>query len=231
MKLIKMFGLAALAALLALTFVGASSAMGSPTTLCSNDAVSICNEVTHVHTTTLAGAKAKLLTSVINVECDVLFLGDTVAETSEPLLIKGNFTYANCGSCHVEEVSEKAFIEILKTAHETASAAGEGEVHVKCAGLNCNYNGEELLGTGKGPLLSEETNGEVSIQEQSIKQVKGLFCPKTSTLDIVVTPLEATYIKTMRCEFKPGGLFRFQITAGECGEDDTSTGEFELFWL
>jgi hypothetical protein len=191
-KAIKMFGLAALAALMAMAFVGASSAMAESTTLCSGDG-SGCG-VTHVHETTLSGTQAKLLTSIINVSCDVLFLGDTVSALSSPLVITGTFTYTNCGSCTVEEVGGGVEIKVLKLGHETSDVTGEGEVHVNCSGLNCTYNGEGLLGTGKGPLLSSETNGSVVITEQTAKKVSGLFCPSTSKLDITTTPLSATYI-------------------------------------
>src|SRR5262249_4119350 len=104
-KPIKMLGLAALAALLAMAFVGASSAMAESTALCSADieteeeesAGSIKNEceVTHVHETSVG--KGKLLSSSLNVECDVLFLGEVVA-TGSPLRIEGNFTYSNCNA-------------------------------------------------------------------------------------------------------------------------------------
>jgi len=190
-----MFGLAALAALMAMAFVGASAAMAESTQLCSGDpsGAGCGTPVSHVHETTLSGAQAKLLTSIVNVSCDVLFLGDT-GGLGAPLTITGKFTYSNCGNCTVEEVGGGVEIEVLKLGHETADVIGEGEVHVNCSGLNCTYNGEGLLGTGKGPLLSSETNGSVTITEQVAKKVSGLFCPSTSKLDITVTPLSATYI-------------------------------------
>ena len=193
MKPIKIFGLAALAALLAMAFAGASSAMAESTALCSSESLP-CEAIGHIHETTLSGAKGKLLTSVVNVECDVLFLGDTTEKTSNPLIVTGTFTYTNCGNCTVEEVGGGVEIKVLKLGHETSDVTGEGEVHVNCSGLNCTYNGEGLLGTGKGPLLSSETNGSVTITEQVAKKVSGLFCPSTSKLDIVTTPLEATYL-------------------------------------
>ena len=193
MKPIKMFGLAVLAALMAMAFAGASSAMAESTALCSSEA-EVCEGVAHVHETTLAGAKGKLLTNIVNVECDVLFLGDAIAGT--PAVVTGNFTYTNCGSCTVEEVSKGVEIEVLKEGHETSKVVGEGEVHVNCSGLNCTYNGEGLVGTGKGPLLSSETNGSVVITEQTTKKVSGLFCPSTGKLDITTTPLSATYLVT-----------------------------------
>jgi len=196
-KAIRTFGLAALAALLAMAFVGASSAMAESTALCSADDAG-CG-VTHVHETTLSGVKAKLLTALGNVECDVLFLGDTVKGTSAPLVVEGNFAYSNCGDCTVEEVGGGVEIEVLKSGHETAAVTGEGEVRVICgASLDCTYNGEEFLGTGKGPLLSSETNGSVVITEQTAKKIKGSHCPSTSILDITTTPLSARYIAQVK---------------------------------
>ncbi len=193
MKPIKMLGLAALAALMAMAFLGASSAMGETTALCASDGAE-CLAITHVHETTLAGKKAVLKTSLLTVECDVLFLGDTNEETNAPLVISGTFTYTNCGSCTATEENGPAEVKVLKEGHETASVVGEGLVHVECSGLNCRYNGVGLKGSAKGPLLSTETNGEVTLTEQTTNKESGLFCPSTSKLTITTTPLEATYI-------------------------------------
>ena len=236
MKPIKIFGLAALAALLAMAFVGASSAMAEETTLCEAD-TSPCPSseiVNHVHETSVG--KAKLLSTFLTVECNVLFLGDTTEATNKPLEIVGNFTYTNCGSCTVTETSESATIEVLKTSHETAEVTGEGEVFVDCGGssLECEYDGENLKGTGKGPLLSAQSpdNGEVSLQGQEVhKTGGGFFCPATSKLDIVTTPLSATSIvegKNMDCVTRSGGLY-----SGDAGTECFSDvgllkGSFEL---
>jgi hypothetical protein len=203
MKPIEIFGLAALAALTAMAFAGASLAVAGSTALCDEDPASsehaVCPSghlVTHVHEATLSAQKAKLLSSLINVECDVLFLGDTDEEESASLAIEGNFTYTNCGgSCKVTEENGPAEIKILKEGHEKSSVAYEYQVHVECgAFINCKYNGEGLAGAGKGPLLSTETDGEVSLQEQTLHKVSGVFCPKTAKLDIVLTPLSPLYI-------------------------------------
>ncbi|HEX3324209.1 MAG TPA: hypothetical protein VHR65_03595 [Solirubrobacterales bacterium] len=204
MRLIKMFGLAALAALMAMALVGASSAMAESTALCKEDAVLLSGEIcpsgkliTHVHETTVAGAKAKLL-STITVECDVLFLGDVTSANSlgAPLVISGNFTYTNCGSCEVEERSEHSTIEVLKLGHELADVTGEGKVFVDCGSfLECEYDGERLIGHALGPLLSTHANGDVTLEEQvTHKTGGGFFCPAEAKLDILTTPLVATYI-------------------------------------
>lgn len=73
MKPIKILALVALTVLTALALVGVSPAMAK-TQLCSADE-SPCegNMISHVHETTLEGAKATLLNSLGNVECDALF--------------------------------------------------------------------------------------------------------------------------------------------------------------
>jgi hypothetical protein len=133
---------------------------------------------------------------VVKVECNVLFLGEVISPNGLDALlaIDGNFTYTNCGSCTVEEVGENTTIVVRKAGVEEASVIGEGEVHVNCSGLNCYYNGVGLEGVAKGPLAAKEKNGEVAISKQAVKKVKGLFCPAAAELDIVATPLAATYI-------------------------------------
>jgi len=191
-KPIKMFGLAALAALMAMAFIGASSAMAESTDLCPAEIGDGCQPFSHVHETTTI--KAILLASP-EIQCDVLFLGEVTG--GAPAIVEGNFTYSNCGaSCSVEEVGGPSVIEVLKEGHETSKVTGEGEVHVNCFGINCYFNGEELVGTGKGPLLSTAANGEVNISGQKVKKVKGIFCPAEGKLDINTTPLTATYIVT-----------------------------------
>jgi hypothetical protein len=158
------------------------------------------NIVTHVHETTLSGAKATLLNSISNLLCDVLFLGDVLEEVIEGLaLIHGNFTYTNCAdekpnACTVTEENGPATIEVLMEGYETAKVTGEGLVKVACSGISCRYVGTGLVGHALGPLLSSETNGSVSISEQSITKEGGLLCPATAKLDITVTPLTKAYL-------------------------------------
>jgi hypothetical protein len=212
-KPIKMLGLAALAALMAMAFVGASSAMAEATELCGSDpgtgATEVCGSnqeaVTHVHETTETGQPGLLLSSVVEIKCTVLFLGDTVGTTSNPLEIKGKFTYSGCetasgSACTVSETSAESTLKVLKTAHELGEVAGSGEVNAHCGFLiNCTYNGEGLNGHVLGPLLSTSTNGQVRIEEQTTHRVSGV-CPETAKLDLLTTPLEAVYLT------KPGAL-------------------------
>jgi hypothetical protein len=201
-KAIKMVGLTALAALMATALVGASSAMAESAALCKADE-SPCaegNVITHVHETSVG--KAKLLTSIGTTECNVLYLGDAEEAMLEgsPLAIIGTFTYTNCAlggsSCTATEENGPSTIWVLKEGHETAKVTGEGLVHVVCSGfIDCSFTGTNLVGTAKGALLSTQTNGEVTLSEQTTnKEAGGFLCPKTAKLDITTTSLEKTQI-------------------------------------
>jgi hypothetical protein len=198
-KSIKMLGLTALAALMAMAFVGASSAMAGNTQLCKTDpAGGACGSaVTHVHEATLAGVKAVLKTNILTIKCDVLFLSTSISALAAPQKVFGNFTFENCtGGCVITEQNGPAEIRVLRTAAETALVTGEWLVHVVCGSfIDCFYLGETLAGTGKGSLSATETNGEVKIVEQIlVEEVSSLFCPEISKLTITTTPLSPTYI-------------------------------------
>jgi hypothetical protein len=199
-----MFGLVAIAALMAMA-VGAGSATAESTALCDIDpgtgSEEVCPSghlVTHVHEATLSGNKAVLLNGYVDIECDVLFLGDTVASLGAPLLITGTFTYTNCQNfCTITEENGPATIEVLKLGHETAEVLVDSLIFMNCDPpfLECYYNGEALQGTAKGYLLSSESNGEISLQKQELVLDQwGFLCYESIALDIVIAPLTATFI-------------------------------------
>lgn len=245
MKPIKMFGLAALFVLMAIAFVGASSAMAESTVLCSSDieeeeeeaASAQCKPITHVHEVSVG--KGQLLSSVVSIECEVLFLGDASAKEGAPLEIKGHFTYPMTGCettsgtlCEVTETSKEAATTFLRTAHELTEVKGTAEVNAHCGSLiNCTYNHEGLVGHGLGPLLSKSTNGNVNISEQVMNKTGGAFCPKVAKLDLTTTPLTETFIP-------PRGLLYCvqyeHITNGfyqddECTEEEAGNA-YDLVW-
>jgi hypothetical protein len=241
-KAIKIIGLAALTALLAMAFVGASSAMAEPTALCKADEnpCAEVNVIEHVHETSVG--KAVLLSSVGNTECNVLFLGDAATVMSEGtgLGVIGSFTYTNCelggGSCTAKEEKGPAEVTVLKEGHETAKVTGEGLVHLVCSGfIDCSYNGVGLVGKATGPLLSTQTNGEVTLSEQTTnKEAGGFLCPKTGKLDITTTSLVKTYISTPAYHLcveleKSNGRYS-GVSSGVCtgGPGIHGTGKFEL---
>ncbi len=196
MKPIKTIGLAALLALSAMAFGGASSAVAEPTALCTTDEgkCSEGNEITHLHESTLPGQKAVLLNSLKTIECDVLFLGE--AEDGIPLMAEGEFTYSNCGGgCTVKTISGPVIVEESKEGHESAIVAyHEGEIRAECTGISCSYSFEGVEGTAKGSLLATETNGSNSISGKLLTKTTGLLCPKEAKLDITTTPLEEVFL-------------------------------------
>ncbi len=202
MKPIKMLGLTALAALMAMAFAGASSAMAEDTALCvlHHEIREGCTGIGHVHESTLPGHKMVLKTSIVTIECDVLFLGDglvnpeTGLPSGSPLIVHGKLTYTNCGSCTFTEENGPAEFKVLREGKETGSMVGEYLSHLECSGVNCRFPGTGIRGTVKGSLKSIETNGEVSINEQLLSKESGLFCPSTSYLTITTTPLLPTDI-------------------------------------
>jgi hypothetical protein len=209
MNPIKMLGLAATAALMAMAFVGVGSAVAESTTLCLEDPGEgkECPKgspesqlITHVHEATLAGNPALLLSSTVEIKCDVLFLGDTTSKSGKPLKVLGNLTYTNCKTsggtaCTVAEKSTDTTASILKLGHELADVTYVFEVNFKCGFLiNCTYNGVGLEAHALGPLLAAEVTGETRLEEQTMNKTGGSLCPETAKLDILATPLEAVYI-------------------------------------
>jgi hypothetical protein len=192
--------LTAFAVLLAIGFLGASSAIAETTALCQIDE-SPCgagNGATSLHETSVG--KAKLLTSIGTIECSVLFASTSVGAAGNPQKIEGNFTYSECklgsSSCTVSEENGPAGIQVSREGTEKAKVTGEYLFHPKCTGfIDCSFTGTGLAGTFKGPLSATQANGEVTISEQSMtKEAGGFLCPKTNKLDITTTPLTATYI-------------------------------------
>src|SRR4051794_965020 len=101
-----------------MAFVGASSAMAEGSTaLCKVDQTPCAagNLFGTVHEESVG--KATLLSSSLNVECNVLFSG--TAKLGNPATVTGGFTYSNCNnSCTVTELNGPATITVLKLGHE-----------------------------------------------------------------------------------------------------------------
>jgi len=184
--------------------------MAESTALCTEDEAPCASnhQPKHLHFSSTE-KRIALLTSLGNVECDVMLLV-SAKELGAPQVLEGTFIYLNCGKCTVTEVNGPTVFKFLREGHETASATYEGEMHVVCTAINCYYNGVGLKWSAKGPLLSAEENGEITIQEQEAHKVKGLFCPSTNRLDILLTtPIAPHYTQTEAgattlCKVDPG---------------------------
>jgi hypothetical protein len=193
MNPIKMLCLAALAALMATAFAGASSAVAEPTALCSNDVKEECTEITHVHETSIG--QAVLESELMTIECNALFLGDTVEGSAAPLIIKGTYTYSSCSdSCTVKEENGPAEIKILRTGTELGTVTGKGLLHITCPFINCSYSGKGLEGHALGGLSAANEKGEISFVEQKATKEAGALCPSEVFLSIKTEPLGEFFI-------------------------------------
>ena len=200
-----MLGLAAIAAVAAMAFVGASSAMAKLNTqLCNeDDGTLFCkNPTTEVHYVAKDGI---LLSKVVNVSClEALLLGNVLALGTAPKAQEVHITkldYTHCltasgGACTVK-TETLGLLLVLKTAANLADIVDHGTtVRVTCGVLiNCLYGGEELTGHGLGATLNPLFPGHVTYFENPVKRVSG-FCPETATLDALFISLKDVYIKS-----------------------------------
>ena len=196
MKRVKVLGPLAVAAIFAMALLGPTLAMGESTALCSVEESECASPVSHVH---YVSDDLEVLTSSMDYKCDTLFLGDALEKgLGSPLLIHGEFTYANCNNdCTRTEENGPALLEFLKTKFETGVATGETLVHVVCGSvINCRYTLVGVEGFIQGPLLSSEKNGEISFAEQYLTAESGFFCPKEGFLDAKFVPSSPLYISS-----------------------------------
>ena len=235
MKRVKRSSLVALAALMVVAaIVGVSPAAAESTALCKSDEspCSSGNVITHIHETSVG--KAKLESELPTIECNVLFLGDTVGGTGS--LIDGKFTYSSCNNfCSLKEVSESgSSIVLLKSGTELAEVTSGSEANVTCPFISCTYNIEAFEGHGLGALTSSSENGNVVISAQELEAMSGI-CPPETFLDLTTTPLSKTYVvsggPTMVCSKISRGKYLKFISGTECDEtkkDFFRRGSYEL---
>jgi hypothetical protein len=197
MKPIKAFGLAVMAALLMMAFIGAGSATAEETALCSQDQ-SPCQEGNLIEVAHLVG-RVKFKTSILSPECDVLFYGKVMNRyfLGGARKLISSIALTNCTkSCAIAVENGPPEITMLREGHETATVNIGILFHVECgAFIDCFYIGEGLEATAKGPLLSTETNGELKLTEQALsEEEESVFCPEEAILTLSTTPLIKTYI-------------------------------------
>jgi hypothetical protein len=187
-------GTAVVVATAIMILVNAPLAMGGSTQLCSTDPATSCTVLTHVHASSPSGNNVNILTDILNVECDLLYLGDSHG-LGAPLVLEGAFTYSNCNNgCTVTEENGPGLLELLKVSHETANLTLEWLIHVECGFfIDCNYNGEGLKGIAKGSLLSFK-EGETFEKLKLREEAGSFFCPDTNNLDFLVLSLSSLYI-------------------------------------
>jgi hypothetical protein len=199
MRLIKMFGLAALAAVAAMAFVGATSASATNTQLCSAHTGLTCgagNAVTSHHLVLASGTVGEILAAI-----DILCLGILIEATplglGNPQAIHSlSQTYSGCGTgsghnnCMVS-VSEgqQPLLDLLKTGLDAGVlTALSGQTRLVCSniGLDCLY---DIAG-----MEFEVGGGHLTANETGLTELGGkFFCPDEGLLDGLLEALTDVY--------------------------------------
>lgn len=192
MKLIKMLGLAAMAAAALIAFVGASSA--SADVLCTVNNTPECpagKTITSIHATLKAGTSALLETTAGEklVTCTESTVSGTIEKQGEGVEPEGpisSLTWGNCsattdtvkpGRLKVEtriSIDPKTGLEV----HTNTVTVSGSEVTVSIFGASCTY------GAGANPIsIGDLTVGEPAIIDVNTtvnKTAGGFLCPSTN---------------------------------------------------
>jgi hypothetical protein len=183
----------AIAVFVPMAFAAAPAAMATSTQLCSTDTECGSSGVSSVH---LVSFEMLLLSSLVNVECTVLFSGTSLGLGS-PLELHGNFTYSDCetysgSDCTITETSASSLIGVLKIGTEEAEFVLTGEVLVECGSfIHCIFNRETVGGFWFGALSADLTE----VWGQVLPKLKGFLCPAKTELHLATESLSALYIK------------------------------------
>ncbi len=211
MRLIKMLGLAALAAVAAMAFLGASSAMAEfPTTLCEEASETLtCPEKKQAKSFTMLAKTTTLLTNVVEVLClhssaKGTVEGSTLAPAGTPLAVQlSELQFKECGrvssgshsDCTVT-VNKQPLLQVLKTAANLGTAkvnpAAPAEINVKCGFfINCTYSETtKPLTVESAEHTAEAGRGMLTASKVVVAKGTGFACPETAEWDALYEPLE-----------------------------------------
>ncbi len=197
MRPIKMFRLAALAAVAAMAFVGATSASATNTQLCKVHTSLACpageGTASH-HMVLVSGSVGKLLGEAINVLCLDILIDATPLGLANPQSIHTlSFTFTGCGTgsahnnCTVT-VQELALADLLKTGlEEGVLTFTNGRIRTQCPGMDCVYDGAGMeFAVGSQHLTAEET--------PAVELGGKFFCPNEGEIDGLFETLTDTYV-------------------------------------
>ncbi len=197
MRLVKTFGLAAVAAMAAMAFVGATSASATNTQLCKAHTGLTCgagNAVTSHHMVLASGTIGKLL-GATNVLCLGILIEATPLGLGSPQSIHTtSFPFTGCGSTSAHNnctvtVPEQPLANLLKTGlDEGVLAFTSGQLRTVCAniGIDCLYDGEGMEFTVGGQHLTAEST--------PVTELGGKFlCPDEGLIDGLFETLTDTY--------------------------------------
>lgn len=191
-----MFGLAALAMLTAMAFIGTSSAPATATVLCkvSELVCPVSQKIEHANFTSLS-TDLLLLTNISNVKCTHSIISGTALLLANPLVIHISLVdLTGCaetifGSKCTVTTNNAGLLKLLKTGPNVGTLAMEGiELLFNCStiGLHCAYGNPTSSLAFKG----SEGTGLASISASGVvlPKLKGsFFCPEASFLDATYT--------------------------------------------
>ncbi len=210
MKLIKMIGLTAVAAVVAMAFLGASSAMATSTQLCKvhTEPCPAGSGAAKVHMTNVGDVvlHATLLGINVLILCHKSLGEGTLLGLAAPQV--GHLTSLNFEECFREKngvdgdkctvtVTSLGLLEVLKTALNLGEAKTTGtNALVSCPGLpECEYGGNEVaLGSVEGALHKAGTGHGMLNANATLKVKGGAFCPSTALWLGLYEPLEHLFV-------------------------------------
>ena len=199
MRLAKMFGLAALAAVAAMAFLGATSASAETSTqMCKTHTGLTCgagNGVTSHHMVLASGTVGKLLAGIT-----VLCLGILIAATPLGLgnpqsLHTTSLEFTGCGSGSTHDnctvtTEEQPLANLLKTGLDIGLLAlTSGRLRLVCSslGINCTYDTEGMEFEVGGQHLTAEESPLIELGGK-------FFCPDEGHLDGLLETLTNTFV-------------------------------------
>jgi hypothetical protein len=210
MRLIKMIGFAAVAAIAAMAFAGAGSAMANGTTaLCkvNEEPCAPGNLTGHIHFESVGEPTLETFSPNLTLKClSSLALGDAEALGNPTGVTLTQLTWTGCylapfsGTHNCTYTTEvPGLIDVLRTAANLGTATLLGtEIRLTCgAVINCVYGGPTITGlTVEGALHNGSTShGKLKAPGIALPKKKGL-CPAVSTWTAEFESLEHFFIST-----------------------------------
>jgi hypothetical protein len=179
MKYVKMLGLAAVAAMALMAFVGVGSASAT-TTFCKTAASPCPAEWDYPNTTTIHATQVgsgKFAVPGITVTCTESTLHGFVTENSKVSVAEESLTFGGCNTT----------VKTVKggTLSVAASGSGNGNVSASTVEVTINIGGVScIFGAGESTNLGTytESNTHITISEKTINKTGGSFlCPGSGT--------------------------------------------------
>lgn len=211
-----MFGLAAVAAIAVMAFVGASSAMATGSTSFCKVNEEPCAEANRVKVVHMVASDPLLLTSITNILCEsslAVVEVESAGLLANPLAAKvTELTWTNCktvghatNNCTVTNLKLPLF-DVLREKVGLGSANALGaEVLVFCeevplvSEIHCTYGGPEVPGFAVESALHQVGSGHgmFTATKLRVPEVGNKFlCPNESFWDALYEPLEHLYLST-----------------------------------